>query len=202
MRWLGGYRLRASIRANPAEKENYVSKNQTALPRLVAAASCAVFIVLAASMTSSANPVDPEVHSGVSTYRSEFNGQMIPLDASLPWRDRFTPEGAFDERFTLAGIENQRVASASSTEPAAATGDTSTLDARGTVRDIRPDAGKLKIEHGPIDRHGMPAMTMMFNLADPAMANGLSKGDEIEFNVDMGASGFTITQIRSAGDSR
>ena len=179
-----------------------MSNKNPALLQYAAATIFAVVILPTAPMTADANPVDPEVHSGDSTYRSEFDRQMTPLDAVLPWRDRFTPEGAFDERFTLAGAESQPMASASNAPSGAAPGDTPELDARGIVRDIRPDTGKLKIEHGPIDRHGMPAMTMMFNLADPAMVEGLSKGDEIEFNVDMGASGFTITEVRSTGGSQ
>ncbi|NCF36542.1 MAG: hypothetical protein GWP56_09160, partial [Gammaproteobacteria bacterium] len=35
------------------------------------------------------------------------------------------------------------------------------LDATGVIKQIKASEGKLKIAHGPIERLGMPGMTMM-----------------------------------------
>ena len=77
-------------------------------------------------------------------------------------------------------------------------GESSKMDAVGTIKTIRSKHGKVKIEHGPIDRLGMPAMTMMFKVTDPASLKGLEKGDSVHFSVDNSAGGFVITDIESA----
>lgn len=171
------------------------------LTRCAASVTFALFPVLASSGSNNAGPLDPASHRSDGHYKSDFDKPILPLDASLPWRERFTSDGAFDERFKL-GSESEP-APPESTKSTGAPGPSDTvLDARGVVREIRSDTGKLKIAHGPIDRYGMPGMTMMFNLADPAMIEGLTPNDEIEFDVDMDASGFTITKIRRTGDSQ
>jgi len=71
----------------------------------------------------------------------------------------------------------------------------STGDARGVIKSIRN--GKVKLQHGPIEKYGMPGMTMMFTTTDPGMLDGLSPGAEVEFDVDSTDSGFTITRIRT-----
>ena len=72
------------------------------------------------------------------------------------------------------------------------------MDATGEIKAIRPNQGKIKIKHGPIDRLGMPAMTMMFKVGDPEMLNGLEKGKSVNFSVDNTSGGFVITHIESA----
>ncbi len=161
-------------------------------------ALCALGIVATATAAGPRSALDPGQHDTGASYRSDYEAAPIRLDATLPWVERFEPDGAFDPRFSL----DSPAESAPTMAPKPAVETPAALDARGTVKDIRVDAGKLKIDHGPIDRHGMPAMTMMFNVADPSMMEGIAKGDEIEFNVDMGAAGFTITEIRRPGDSQ
>jgi len=58
------------------------------------------------------------------------------------------------------------------------------MDARGIVKTIRAEQGKVKIQHGPIERLGMPGMTMMFSVKDPALLQGVTKGAEVDFTVD------------------
>jgi Cu/Ag efflux protein CusF len=69
------------------------------------------------------------------------------------------------------------------------------MDARGEVEMIRASQGKVKIKHGPIDKYGMPAMTMMFKVADPALLGKLKKGSTIDFDIDNSSGGFVITDI-------
>lgn len=71
------------------------------------------------------------------------------------------------------------------------------MDARGTVKSIRSKDGKIKIEHGPIERIGMPAMTMVFKVENPVLLNGIEKGAIVDFSIDNSSGGFVITNLRS-----
>jgi Cu(I)/Ag(I) efflux system periplasmic protein CusF len=51
----------------------------------------------------------------------------------------------------------------------------------GEVKKIDKDAGKITIKHGPLVNLGMPAMTMVFHVADPAMLDQVKPGDRIAF---------------------
>jgi Cu/Ag efflux protein CusF len=69
------------------------------------------------------------------------------------------------------------------------------MDVRGMVKAVRESQGKVKIKHGPIGKYGMPGMTMMFKVSDPALLKGLQKGTQVDFNVDNSSGGFIITDI-------
>lgn len=77
----------------------------------------------------------------------------------------------------------------------------SQMDAKGVVQAVRGEQGKIKIKHGPIDKYGMPAMTMMFKVSDPAQLSGLQKGNSIEFNIDNSSGGFVVTKISAVNPS-
>jgi Cu(I)/Ag(I) efflux system protein CusF len=65
----------------------------------------------------------------------------------------------------------------------------------GVVRKVDKDAGKVTIRHGPIVNLGMPQMTMIFRVKDPAMLDGLKEGDEIRFVADKVDGAYTVFQI-------
>lgn len=135
--------------------------------------------------------LEPGNHPGSPAYRSAFPDSIVSLDASLSWKNRFLGDERFNEAAALeqGNDPGQRQEMASS-EPAAKS---MAMDATGTIRQLRKD--KLKIEHGPIDRLGMPPMTMLFRVSDPIMLNGLTEGQEIGFSVDNSSGGFTITHL-------
>lgn len=170
-------------------------------PRHALVAIIALAPALLAPDPGDASPLDPATHGGDAPYHSDLDEPMIPLDAALPWRQRFTSEGAFDARFRLVEPETPGTPEAEHA-PAHPAPHAGAFDARGVVKEVRADAGKLKIEHGPIERHGMSAMTMMFNVADPAMLEAVSPGDEVGFNLEMGPAGLTITGIERSGGTR
>ena len=70
------------------------------------------------------------------------------------------------------------------------------MDATGVVKTIRAEQGKVKIEHGPIDKFGMPAMTMVFKVQNPADLEKLEKGMAVEFDVENSSGGFEIIRIK------
>jgi Cu/Ag efflux protein CusF len=65
----------------------------------------------------------------------------------------------------------------------------------GVVKKVDKDAGKVTIRHGPIENLGMPQMTMIFRVKDPAMLDRLKEGDEIHFIADKVNGAFTVMRF-------
>ena len=98
----------------------------------------------------------------------------IALMAALP-----TPAAAVDEHHQSAAAPS--VESASLTE--------------GEVRKVDKDAKKITIKHGPIRNLDMPAMTMVFQVADPALLEQVKAGDKIRFLADRAGGAFTVLRV-------
>ena len=67
----------------------------------------------------------------------------------------------------------------------------------GEVRKVDKDAKKITIKHGPLDNLGMPPMTMVFQVKDPAMLNQVKAGDKVKFQAEKVGGAFTVTQIEA-----
>jgi len=65
----------------------------------------------------------------------------------------------------------------------------------GEVKKVDKDAGKLTIKHGPLENLGMPAMTMVFHVVDPAMLDEVAPGDKITFLAEKVGGFLTVTQL-------
>ena len=68
----------------------------------------------------------------------------------------------------------------------------------GEIRKVDLDAKKITIRHAPIQSMDMPAMTMVFQVKDPAMLDKVKAGDKVKFKAEKTGGAFTITQIESA----
>jgi len=68
----------------------------------------------------------------------------------------------------------------------------------GHVVKVEADAGRITIEHRPIWRLYMEAMTMTFKVRDATMLIGLTPEDKIRFKVERAGDGFVITKIENA----
>ena len=68
----------------------------------------------------------------------------------------------------------------------------------GDVKKVDQDAGKLTIKHGPIANLDMPAMTMVFRVADKAMLDRVKTGDRIQFVVENLNGALTLTRLQPA----
>jgi Cu/Ag efflux protein CusF len=68
----------------------------------------------------------------------------------------------------------------------------------GEVRKVDKEAKKLTIKHGEIKNLDMPAMTMVFQVKDPAMLDKLKPGDKVRFVAENASSGLVVTEIRIA----
>lgn len=68
----------------------------------------------------------------------------------------------------------------------------------GEVRRIDKDAQKMTIRHGPLENLGMPAMTMVFQVKDPAMLDQVKVGDKVRFSAEKTGGTYTVTTMESA----
>ncbi|MDH3693845.1 MAG: copper-binding protein [Gammaproteobacteria bacterium] len=152
------------------------------------------------SFAQQAGVLDPAQHPQSPEYKSVFAEEMVPLDASLSWTERFNGDETFNSAQTLeqsSSITSTISSNESSGEMSMDSESMSgmKMDARGVVKTIRAEQGKVKIEHGPIDKYEMPGMTMMFKVDDPVMLEGLEPGAEVGFDVDNTSGGFVIIHI-------
>jgi protein SCO1/2 len=73
-----------------------------------------------------------------------------------------------------------------------------TYDARGVVRAVRAPERQVTIEHGAIAGL-MPAMTMSFDVADPALLAGIEPGQYVEFRIAKSGDRFEIVALEAPG---
>lgn len=67
----------------------------------------------------------------------------------------------------------------------------------GEIKKVDMDQKKLTIKHGEIKNLGMPPMTMIFKVKDPAMLGTVKAGDKVMFVVEKLAEGFIVTTIQA-----
>ena len=68
----------------------------------------------------------------------------------------------------------------------------------GQVRKVDTDAKKITLRHGPLDNLGMPPMTMVFQVSDPAFLDKVKTGDKVRFRAEQVNGVYTVTRIESA----
>ena len=68
----------------------------------------------------------------------------------------------------------------------------------GEVRKVDKDAKKITIRHGPIQSLDMPAMTMVFQVKDPAMLDQVKAGDKVRFSAEKSGGAYTVTSMELA----
>ena len=67
---------------------------------------------------------------------------------------------------------------------------------KGVISRIDEASGKVGIKHEAIDNLKMPAMTMVFRVADPALLKDLKVGDPVRFHAENPAGKLTVTAIQ------
>lgn len=77
-------------------------------------------------------------------------------------------------------------------QPAAAAAATLT---DGEVRKVDKDASKITIKHGPIANLDMPAMTMVFQVKDPALLDQVKAGDKVKFVADKVGGAYVVVKF-------
>src|SRR5262245_53398133 len=67
----------------------------------------------------------------------------------------------------------------------------------GEVRKVDRDAMKITIRHGPIVSLDMPAMTMVFQVKDPALLDHVQPGDKVRFVADKIGGQFWVMRLET-----
>lgn len=70
--------------------------------------------------------------------------------------------------------------------------------ADGEIRRIDRDAQKITIRHGPIPNLNMPAMSMVFQVSDPALLDRAKPGDKVKFTAVQDRGAYVVTRIEPA----
>ena len=70
--------------------------------------------------------------------------------------------------------------------------------ADGEVRKVDKEAKKITLKHGPIKNLDMPAMTMVFQVKDPALLNNVKPGDKVKFEAQKIDGAYAVTRIEAA----
>ena len=67
----------------------------------------------------------------------------------------------------------------------------------GIVKKVDAEAGKVTINHGPLENLGMPGMTMIFRVADASWIGQLKEGQKINFVAEKINGAFTVVQLEA-----
>jgi Cu(I)/Ag(I) efflux system periplasmic protein CusF len=65
----------------------------------------------------------------------------------------------------------------------------------GEVRKVDKEAKKITIKHGEIRNLDMPAMTMVFQVKDPAVLDRVKAGDKVTFQAEQVGGVLTVVKI-------
>lgn len=68
----------------------------------------------------------------------------------------------------------------------------------GEVRRVDREQGKVTLKHGPIPNLDMPAMTMVFKVADAKLLDAIKQGDKVKFAAVSAGGTYTVTAIEVA----
>lgn len=68
----------------------------------------------------------------------------------------------------------------------------------GEVRKIDKDTKKITLKDGEIKNLGMPGMTMVFQVKDPAMLDPVKAGDKVKLNGERAGGAMVVTHIERA----
>jgi Cu/Ag efflux protein CusF len=68
----------------------------------------------------------------------------------------------------------------------------------GEVRKVDKDAKKITIKHGPLANLDMPAMTMVFQVKEPAMVEQVKAGEKVKFRAEKVGAAYVLTRIERA----
>lgn len=66
------------------------------------------------------------------------------------------------------------------------------------MRRVDTRANKLSLRHAEIPNLDMPPMSMVFQVADPALLDGLKAGDRLRVTVDQIDGAYTVLSIERA----
>ena len=80
--------------------------------------------------------------------------------------------------------------------PVLSSGQSALID--GQVIKVDVSAGKITINHGPIEKYDMNGHTMIFRVQKPDILKIVKAGDKIKFDSEKINGKFTVTKIEKA----
>jgi Cu/Ag efflux protein CusF len=175
---------------------------------LLVALLLATPITWALPLDDGRDPADPTAPAPALSYESPFARYRARTEpALLLWRALFDARGEF-----VALPASEVGAEVVARKPAGGhadqerSGRTVTLammatpapgsDTRARVESINKADGKIKLRHGPIPKLEMPAMTMVFRVADAALLEQVTEGEEVGVTIEKIGSAYIVTGIQ------
>ncbi|MGE0774760.1 MAG: efflux RND transporter periplasmic adaptor subunit [Sphingomonadaceae bacterium] len=120
------------------------------------------------------------------------SGDATEIVAGLDEGDKIVASGQFliDSEASLSGVEARPIGAPSATPGKSA----STLyETTGKIEQIT--AQSVTLSHEPVPALDWPAMTMTFQLVNPALARDLKTGDRVRFGFDRPPAGPTVRRM-------
>jgi Cu(I)/Ag(I) efflux system protein CusF len=94
-----------------------------------------------------------------------------------------------------ASVSSWAVTTTAATTPSPPAATPSAPMTEGEIRKVDKENRKITIRHGEIKNLDMPAMTMVFQVRDPALLENVKAGDRIRFTADKVMGAFTVLSI-------
>lgn len=173
---------------------------------LFGATLCAALSVLACAPKVQAiqvtDPLDPSAPlARLPAPRLSSSYQPLPGLDPLPWSGLFDETGRFVLDPARPDLVQAQEPGVMGTVPGGATQSpqaghevgAARADAIATVLGIDRDTGRVRLKHGPIESIGMPAMTMLFRVADPALLDAVAVGETVGIRVEQRDQAFYVT---------
>mgnify|MGYP000857379943 CR=1 FL=1 len=88
-------------------------------------------------------------------------------------------------------------ASAAAAAPATSSGAAAGAMTAGEIRKVDTDQGKVTLKHEAIANLDMPAMTMVFRVAQADMLKNLKPGDKVQFQAQSDNGALVVTRIET-----
>lgn len=128
----------------------------------------------------------------------QSGGDKTEILAGLSEGERIVASGQFliDSEASLSGVQARPIGggmtmpASPAVAPKAAAG---LAETTGHIESIGADG--LTISHQPVPAVGWPAMTMTFRVEQPALLEGVKKGDRVRFAFDQPAAGPTLRRL-------
>jgi Cu(I)/Ag(I) efflux system periplasmic protein CusF len=98
---------------------------------------------------------------------------------------------------STAAPEAEKTVAAPAVTAANAASDASAETTLAEIKKIDKDAKKITLKHEEIKSLDMPPMTMVFQIKDNAMVEGLNAGDKVKFHAEKTKSGYAVSSIEA-----
>lgn len=128
------------------------------------------------------------------------SGDDTEILAGLSEGEKIVASGQFliDSEASLSGIQARPINTARSTAVAKPTATVSLHETVGTIEQIT--AQSVTLSHEAVPAISWPAMTMTFQLGNPALTRGFKVGDRVRFGFDQPPTGPTVRRMAKAAN--